>query len=127
MTSKLTYRIFSDGETLYDYENHGLKAVTVTDVIRRLVAMERVEDAAKKTDAFYEGMGSLELGDYQTIVDLVSRLPRIIANDFLINIRGELFVREEKFEEWNLVKNQLSPLWVIAVFFFGKLIFIFSI
>ena len=121
MTSKLTYRIFSDGETLYDYENHGLKAVTVTDVIRRLVAMERVEDAAKKTDAFYEGMGSLELGDYQTIVDLVSRLPRIIANDFLINIRGELFVREEKFEEWNLVKNQLSPLWVIAVFFSGKL------
>lgn len=121
MTSKLTYRIFSDRETLHDYECDGVNDVNAADVLRRLIAMERAEDGCKKTDAFYEGMGNLELKDYNTIVDLVSQLPRIIASDFLINIHGELFVREEKFEEWNLIKCKLSPLWVIAGYFSTKL------
>ena len=64
MTSRLLYRVFLDGETLHDYESNGLGAVSAADVLRRLVALERAEDASKKSDAFYEGMGNLELTDY---------------------------------------------------------------
>lgn len=121
MTSRLLYRVFLDGETLHDYESNGLGAVSAADVLRRLVALERTEDASKKSDAFYEGMGNLELTDYQTIDDLISRLPRVIAGEFLIKIRGELFVKEEKFEEWNLIKSMLSPLWIVAGFYSTRL------
>lgn len=114
MTSELLYRLFSDSETLHDYESRGLKSVKASDVLRRLVAMGRLEDRCKKTDSYYDGMGSLDLKDYSTMKDLMIRLPRKIASEYLINIHGTLFVREECFENWNLLKTKLSPLWVIA-------------
>lgn len=103
-----------DGESLHDYESNSLRSVNISDVSRRLIAMERVEEGTLKTDSYFEGMGNLELKGYCSISDLMSVLPRQIACDCLITVNGTLFVREEKFEEWNLIKSKLSPLWIIA-------------
>ena len=116
MTNKLLYRLFNDSETLHDYENRGLMSVKTSDVMRRLVAMERLEDGCKRTDTYYEGMGVQELSGYGTFEDLMMRLPREIANDHLISIQGRLYVKEESFEDWNLLKTKISPLWIIAAF-----------
>lgn len=116
MTSKLLYRVFSDGESLHDYECHGIMRVNACDVVRRLIAMERVDDAGKKTDAYYDGMGCSELKDYHSIYDMVGAFPRQIAREFLVKREGVLYVREDKFEEWNSLKCKLSPLWIIAGF-----------
>lgn len=121
MTNKLIYRIFSDRETLHDYECSGLKSVETADVLRRLVAMERAEDAGKRTDAFYDGMGTMELKGYRTIAELLYVTARLVADDYLIYIHDELFVKEDRFEEWNVLKNMLSPLWVVAGFYSTKL------
>lgn len=114
MTNDLLYRLFSDTETLHDYENRGLEYVKAPDLLRRLVAMERVEDGGKKTDAYYDGMGKVELKDFQTINDLMIILPRRMASELLIRKNDVLYVKEEKFEEWSMLKTKLSPLWIIA-------------
>ena len=119
--SNLIYRIFSDEKTLHDYECKGVSSLDIADILRRLVAMERADDSGKKTDAFYEGMGAMELKGYHTIAELLYITARLIAGDFLINIHNELFIKEERFEEWNVLKNKLSPLWVIAGFYSTEL------
>lgn len=114
--SDLLYRLFSDSETLHDYESRGLEYVKVSDLLRRLVAMERVEDGGQRTDAYYDGKGKLELKDYQTINDLMIVFPRRLACEFLIRKKDVLYVKEEKFEEWSKLKTKLSPLWILAGF-----------
>lgn len=119
---KLLYRLFTDSETLHEYESNGLKSVKMSELLRRLVAIERHEDGCKKTDAYYDGMGNLELHDYCTFESLMIGFPRQIARECLISIRGTVFVKEESLEEWNLLKTMMSPLWIIAGFLSNGLI-----
>ena len=116
MMSRLLYNVFQDGESLLEYERCGPCSVKISDIHRRLIAMERIADGGKKTDSFYDGMGAVDLKDFNSIVSMMCELPRKLGDNFLMKVQNTIYVKEECFYEWGLLCCKLSPLWVIAGF-----------
>ena len=113
-------RIFSDTESLLEYERLGDYAVIdFSRICNRLIAMVRLSDVTKG-DNHYEGMAEMHLHQFRDISELMSKFACEWGNKVLCQERGRIYVKEERFEEWSKLITSVSPLWMVAGFIADK-------
>lgn len=101
-------QILMDRESLIYYENN--KVVEWNDVLRRLKLQERKKDR-QKPDHFYAGASCVNLEKIDSLSDLLSKGICRLGNHYLdLKNDNKVFIRSEKFVNWQQVCCQLTPL-----------------
>lgn len=101
-------QILMDRESLICYENH--RTVAWSDVLRRLKLQERKTDR-QKPDHFYTGASSVNIEGLNSLADLLSKGICRLGNHYLYLKSGnKVFIRTEKFVNWQQICCQLTPL-----------------
>lgn len=110
-------RILVDYESLREYEEGFLTQpqVTVEQVLRRLVAIERCEHP-NLSDSYYEGYSQMVYNEEfcRSMVVLMVSLPCQWANKYLIRHLNYTYVNAECFNEWMDLIGRIPPLWLLA-------------
>lgn len=113
-------RLFSDTESLLEYERLGDRAAIVfSRIYNRLIAQVRLSDVTK-SDNHYEGLAEMHLTKYSDLPELMSKLACEWGNRVLCQERGRIYVREDRFEEWSKLIVSVSPLWLVGGFIAAK-------
>lgn len=106
-------QIFFDAETLNDYERGAWEDITFQNVCARLVALERMRNTSNP-DNFYNGLGLMYTKEYNSISDLMWKMPLDIAEEYFLEFGNVLYVKGDYFNEWVDLIGQVPPLWVIS-------------
>lgn len=110
-------RILADYESLREYEEGQFfkPNVSVSQVLRRLIAIERSENP-KLPDSYYEGYSQMLFDEdvSKNMAGLMVLLPCKWANKFLMRQQGLTYVRSEYFKEWMSLVVRVPPLWILA-------------
>lgn len=107
----LARHILQDNESILAYE-HG-EEVSVDDKIRRLVALERINNP-HRSDAYYKGLGDMMFADSKTLADFIVRIPKEVSEAFFLQKGNRIFIKQEHFAEWMDLSTTMVPSWLIA-------------
>lgn len=100
-------QILMDRESLICYENN--REVVWNDVLRRLKLQERKTDRCKP-DYFYTGASSVSMEGINSLSELLSVGICRLGNHYL-ELKGQrVFIRLDKFVNWQQICCQLTPL-----------------
>lgn len=112
-------RILDDYESLREYEESQLvvPCVSAEQILRRLVARERSENP-HLSDSYYDGYKQMVIDEEvcKSVTDLMVKLPRQWADEFLIRERNHVYVDAEQFFGWMELISRIPPLWIIAAY-----------
>lgn len=115
--SSLLSRILSDYESLREYEEGLIFApkVSVSQVYRRLVALERSENL-QKSDSYYQGLCAIEMpGDiFRSMHVLMTQLPQYFSKNMLERRNNVTYVKATEFKDWMATITRIPPLWIIS-------------
>lgn len=110
-------RILADYESLREYEEGELVKpnVAVSQILRRLVAIERSENP-KLSDSYYEGYSQMlfDKSVCESLASLMVLLPCKWAERYLNRQQGLTYVHAEHFKEWMNLIGRVPPLWILA-------------
>lgn len=111
--------ILSDEWTLVAYE-HG-EQVSVGEIRRRLYMLGKAKDVYKPDycfeGSFEEEMQELGCDAKCSLSQLIVKSLKYLAKRYLMYLKGNLYVKKEKLDEWMEVVRVFPPLLIEAAFF----------
>ena len=115
--------LFQDLYSLHEYSSGQTREVSITDLERRLRLLERSR-RLELTDHYYIFQAKKEIEHVRkrckNIGEFILKSSSILAQEFLEEKNGVIFVRQEKFLEWQDLICFLPPLFLIAVYKYEK-------
>lgn len=113
----LARHILQDNESILAYEQG--ENVSGEDVLRRIIAQERLLNH-HKSDAYYQGIGSILYGKSSSLMDFLLKIPQEVARYFFTYRNGRIFISHRRFPEWMDITTSIIPSWLLAAHFCGE-------
>ena len=112
----------NDMSSLLEYERLWGRYVSVSmvDVLRRMTAVERLNNTAIP-DTYLEGLTQFNVGDkYETFPQIIYGMPMEMAKEYLTYQNGRLYVKGDMFEDWMEHIISIPPSLFIAGYWLDK-------
>ncbi|KGN76226.1 hypothetical protein HR17_02235 [Porphyromonas gulae] len=115
--------LFQDIESLHDYLL-GLSEEIAIDVLERRLRLIERERRPELSDHYYIFQTKREIeqikNESRNIGEFILKSVSALAMEYLEERRGVIFVRQEKFLEWQELVCYFSPLFLMATFIYKK-------
>ncbi len=108
-------RIFTDNESLLEYERaSGIScAPDIATLKVRLMLLLRTDDYQMPNN-YYDGICNDQLGGISSLAELMTKVPKSLADRYLCRKDRQIMVRGELFSEWMDVIVEMPPSLMIA-------------